>query len=326
VSADALRRKPPAQVLDGVAGFGHAASRLSLGVEGVHVHLDGHDPVEQHWAADIRRDVFSVSKTFTSVAVGIAQDEGLLTVDDPVLRHLPGLASVAGAGVDAVTIRHLLTMSSGLGWRWPSPDADHPGDPVEDFLATSPAAPPGTAFQYRGTSTYVLSRIIHASSGMDLRDYLMPRLFAPLGIANPQWHRCPQGYSLGAVGLFLRTAEIARLGQTLLDGGSYQGRQLVSAAYVASLTTDTISTDGHVATDGAGPHPQNATYGRHVWLCDRDGAWRMDGLYGQFCIVLPGHAACVTVTSHYQGPTTEILDAIWTEIVPALAAKTPRAG
>ncbi|GAA2758899.1 serine hydrolase [Actinopolymorpha rutila] len=274
--------------------------------------------MERHWAADIRRDVFSVSKTFTSVAVGIASDEGLLEVDDPVLRHLPGLASAAGDGVEAVTIRHLLTMTSGQGWRWPSEDADHPGDPAADFLSAVPVATPGTLFQYRGGSTYVLSRIIHACSGLDLRDYLVPRLFTPLGIANPQWHRCPLGYSLGAVGLFLRTAEIARLGQTLLNGGRYQGRQVVSAEYVASLSTDTVSTDGHLATGGARPHPQNATYGRHVWLCDRDGAWRMDGIYGQFCVVFPRHAACVTVTSHYQGETTDILDAIWSEIVPRL--------
>ena len=309
--------------MDGVAGFGRAATRLGLGVEGVHVHVDGHDRVERRWAADIRRDVFSVAKTFTSVAVGIAEDEGLLSVDDPVLRHLPAFAPVAGAGVEGVTIRHLLTMSSGLGWRWASPDADHPGDPAADFLATSPAAPPGTTFQYRGAGTYVLGRIIHASAGVDLRDYLIPRLFTPLGIANPQWHRCPRGHSLGAVGLFLRTSEIARLGQALLDGGSYRGRQLVPAAYADSLTTDTISTDGHVATNGAGPHPQNATYGRHVWLCDGAAAWRMDGIYGQFCVVLPEHAACITVTSHYQGPTTDILDAIWAEIVPALPAQVP---
>ncbi len=304
--------------LDGVVRFGHAASARSLGVDGVHVHQEGRDSVERHWAADIRRDVFSVSKTFTSVAVGIAADEELLRVDDPVLRYLPGLAAAAGDGVEAVTIRHLLTMTSGLNWRWPDPDADHPEDPAADFLSTPPVAAPGTLFQYRGASTYLLSRIIHARSGVDLRDYLVPRLFAPLGIGNPQWHRCPLGYSLGAVGLFLRTAEIARLGQALLNGGRYQGRQLVSAEYVDALTADTVSTDGQMATGGAVPHPQNATYGRHVWLCDRDGAWRMDGLYGQFCVVFPHHTACITVTSHYQGATTDILDAIWSEIVPTL--------
>src|SRR5690242_9489078 len=116
----------------------------------------------------------------------------------------------------------------------------------------------------------------------------------------------PLGFSLGAVGLFLRTVEIARLGQTLLDGGCYRARRIVSADCVAALSTDTIGAGGHVATGGAGPHPQNSTYGRHIWLCDRDGAWRMDGIYGQFCVVLPRHAACITVTSHYQGPTTDI--------------------
>ena len=64
--------------------------------------------------------------------------------------------------------------------------------------------------------------------------------------------------------------------------------------------------------------PDNLIYGLHVWLCARDGAWRMDGIYGQFGIVLPGHRACVSVTAHYLGPTTHILDSVWEHIVPAL--------
>jgi hypothetical protein len=84
------------------------------------------------------------------------------------------------------------------------------------------------------------------------------------------------------------------------------------------MFTDTIATGGHRATRAAGPHPDNARYGRHVWLCDRDDAWRMDGIYGQFSILLPHQQACITITSHYQRPTTDILDAIWSEIVPVL--------
>ncbi len=177
---------------------------------------------------------------------------------------------------------------------------------------------PGTTFAYRGANTYLLSRIIHACSGQDLRDFLLPRLFTPLGIRNPQWLRCPLGYSLGAVGLLLRTEEIARLGRTLLDDGRYGNRQIVPAEYVAAMITDTIPTGEHRATGATGSHPDNARYGRHVWLCDRYDAWRMDGIYGQFSIVLPHQRACITITSHYQGPTTDILDAIWSEIVPAL--------
>jgi CubicO group peptidase (beta-lactamase class C family) len=289
-----------------------------LGIEGIHVHLQDRPPIEQHWFLDIRRDIFSVSKTFTSVAVGIAQAEGLLNVDDLVLTHLGHLTADPAPGVEAITIRHLITMTSGITYRWEDPDVDHPGDPASDILSTPLGDTPGSTFAYRGGSTYLLSRIIHACSGQDLRDFLFPRLFTPLGINNPQWHRCPLGYSIGAVGLHLRTEEIARLGRTLLDDGRYGDHQLIPADYVASMIADNVPTDGHFAWAAVGPHPDNARYGRHVWLCDRDDAWRMDGLYGQFSIVLPRQQACVTTTAHYRGPTTDILDAIWSAIVPAL--------
>jgi CubicO group peptidase (beta-lactamase class C family) len=289
-----------------------------VSVDGVHVRVRDRPPVETHWVANIRRDIFSASKTFTSVAVGIAQAEGLLKVDDPVLSHLEHLTSAPAMGVEAITIRQLLTMSSGITYRWNDPDADHPGDAASDILNMPLGATPGTTFAYRGASTYLLSRVIHACSGQDLRDFLLPRLFTPLGINNPQWLRCPLGYSLGAVGLHLRTEEIARLGWTLLDDGRYGGQQLVPAEYVADMIADSVPTGGHVATGAAAPHPDNAQYGRHVWLCARDDAWRMDGIYGQFSIVLPRQHACVTTTAHYRGPTTDILDAIWSAIVPAL--------
>jgi CubicO group peptidase (beta-lactamase class C family) len=295
-----------------------ALGEQGLGIEGIHVHVRDRPPVEQHWVADLRRDIFSASKTFASVAVGIAQAEGLLDVDDLVLSHLEHLTPDPSPGVEGITIRHLVTMSSGISYRWQDPDADHPGDPASDILSKPLGATPGTTFAYRGASTYLLSRIIHACSGQDLRDFLLPRLFTPLGIKNPQWLRCPLGYSLGAVGLQLRTEEIARLGRTLLEDGSCGDRQLVPAEYVASMIEDSVPTEGHIATNAVAPHLDNARYGRHVWLCDRDDAWRMDGLYGQFSIVLPRQQACVTVTAHHQGPTTDILDAIWSAIVSAL--------
>jgi len=299
-----------------VAGV-RAMGARGLGIEGVHVHIQDRAPTERHWVADIRRDVFSISKTFTSVAIGIAQAENLLDINDAVLSHLGHLAPVAPPGIDAITIRDLLTMSSGIIYRWDDPDADHPGDAARDILTTPLGAAPGTEFAYRGANTYLLSRIINACSGQDLRDFLIPRLFTPLGIKNPHWQRCPLGYSLGAVGLQLRTEEIARLGCTLLDHGWYNDRQLIPAGYVDAMITDALPTGEHRATGATGPHPDNAQYGRHVWLCDRDAAWRMDGIYGQFSIVFPRQHACVTVTSHYQGPTTDILDAIWSDIVPA---------
>lgn len=228
-------------------------------VEGVHVHMCNRPPVEYHWVADIRRDIFSASKTFTSVAVAIAQGEGLLDVDDSILSHLGHLTSAAATGVEAITIRHLLTMTSGMTYRWDDPDADHPGDAAVDILTTPLGTAPGTVFAYRGANTYQLSRIIHACSGQDLRDFLLPRLFTPLGIRNPQWLRCPLGYSLGAVGLYLRTAEIARLGCKLLENGRFLDQQLVPATFVTSMTADCVPTNGHIATGATcGPPGERA--------------------------------------------------------------------
>lgn len=295
-----------------------ALGERGLGIEGVHIYTRDRAPVEHHWVADIRRDVFSISKSFTSVAVGIAQAEGLLDIRDAMLCHLGHLAPVPAHGIDAVTIRDLLMMSSGIVFRWEDPDADHQGDAARDILATPLGAEPGTTFAYRGANTYLLSRIISACSGQDLRDFLLSRLFTPLGISNPQWHRCPLGYSLGATGLQLRTEEIARLGRTLLNHGRCDGRQLVPAKYVDAMISNPVPTGEHLATGAKQSHPENSRYGRHVWLCQRDGAWRMDGIYGQFSIMFPRQHACVTVTSHYERPTSDILDAVWSDVVPAL--------
>jgi len=291
--------------------FCEVADGRRFGIEGVHVAADDGRVVERRWIDDIRRDVFSVSKTVTSLAIGMLAHDGLLTLDDPVLMHLPELADTAAPGTEAMTVRHLLSMTAGNGYRWLDEDADHPGDPARDFLATPLVAEPGTAHDYRGGNSYVLGRIVHSVSGLDLRDFLLPRLFGPLGIRNPQWFRCPLGFPLGAVGLHLRTSEITRIAQLLLHEGVHDGQRLVPVEYLARMTAET--------TETGMTEPDRQTYGLHVWMCSRDRAWRMDGLYGQFGIMLPDHHASVSVTAHYLGPTTDILDTIWQHIVPALA-------
>jgi CubicO group peptidase (beta-lactamase class C family) len=209
-----------------------------------------------------------------------------------------------------MTIRHLLTMTAGNDYTWDAPDGDCVGDAAQLFLAAPLVAAPGTRYRYAGTNSYVLGRIVHACSGQDLRDFLVPRLFEPLGIANPQWHRCPLGFPIGAVGLFLRTREIGMLGRVLLDGGRWDGRQLVPSDYVELMQATRVDTGR--------PDADNRTYALHIWHCARDGARRMDGLYGQFGIMLPEQDACISTTAHYEGPTTDILDTVWDVLVPAL--------
>jgi CubicO group peptidase (beta-lactamase class C family) len=171
--------------------------------------------------------VLSVSKTVTSLAVGMLVGDGALSLDDPVLAHLPELADTAAAGSEAMTVGHLRRMTAGNGYRWAEDDADHPGDPARDFLAAPLVAEPGSSYHYAGGNTYVLGRVVHAISGLDLRDFLVPRLLGPLGIRNPQWLRCPLGFPLGAIGLQLRTSEITRIAQLLLHEGTCDRRRLV---------------------------------------------------------------------------------------------------
>lgn len=288
------------------------------GLDGAHVYVRARASVEEHWTPDVRRDVFSASKTLVSLAIGIAQAEGLLRLDDLVLRHLEQSAPGAAAGAEAITVEQLLTMTSGLVFRWDGDAVDDFEDPVDAILHAPLGFEPGTGFAYRGGSSYLLSRIVHSCSGQDVRDFLQTRVLTPLGIDDVSWERCPLGFSLGAVGLSLRTEELARIGRLLLDGGRWGDRQLVPAAYIDALISHPVNTGGHRSTNAAEPHPDSARYGRHVWLCARDDAWRMDGIYGQFGVLLPRQQACITVTAHYRGPTTDILDAIWSEVVPAI--------
>jgi len=238
--------------------FWAAADARRLGIDTIQVVTDDGPHAERHRIDDIRRDVFSVSKTVTSLAIGMLETDGALNLDDPVLMHLPELADTAAPGSEKITVGHLLRMTAGNAYRWADDDADHPGDPARDFLATPLVAEPGSTYHYRGANTYLLSRIVHSISGRDLRDFLVPRLFAPLGIRNPQWNRCPLGYPLGAIGLQLRTSEITRIAQLLLHEGTHDGQRVIPAAYVTRMTADTTDT-GRAEPDTRPTAPPSAS-------------------------------------------------------------------
>lgn len=294
-------------------GFRLRDAERHLGAYGVHVYAEGRGEVEHRFRSDDRVNLYSGSKTFTSLAVGIAADEGLLTLADPVAGFFPEVDRVA-AGAEAVTIRDLLHMASGNTFTWFEPGQDQVRDRAAAFLASELVAGPGERFEYSNGCTYMLGRIVEKVSGQDLRDYLVPRIFDPLGIDNPQWLRCPLGYSLGASGLHLRTSEFARVGRLMLQGGAWDGEQLVPADYVAAMHSDVI------ATARRDVDPESALgYGYQVWLCSPDGAWRADGKYGQFSVVLPEQRAVVTITAHNELAANDLLRAAWEEILPLLS-------
>lgn len=254
-----------------------------LGAYGVHV-LIGDDEAEHRWRSDDRVNVYSASKGVSALAAGIAIDAGLLTLDSAVGESLPGLR--LGDGVPEVTLRHLLTMTSGIDFAWFGHEEVPWPDLAQEMLGR-PTRGPGEVFQYSDASTYVALRMIGAAVG-DVRDWLMPRLFDPLGIHNPQWHRCPQGWIVGGTGLELRTEELARIGRVLRDRGLWHGDRIVDAGWVDRMHSDWVTTgwDGDLAR-----------YGIAAWGGPGDG-WRLDGLYGQYVYVDQARDAVVTITAH----------------------------
>ena len=256
------------------------------------------------------------SKTFTSIGIGICQDEGLLKLSETVLSFFPEYKDIASLDSDSITIRDLLHMSSGKKAFYFSGNEEDKmtTDWAKLFFSDPMKGEAGAEFFYSNACTYMLSRIVEKVSGLTLRDFLVPRLFNPLGILNPQWHTCPDGHSLGGTELFLTIKEFSKIGLIFLNGGLYNNKRIVSKEYIEDSTTDIISTANAGFADG-----ENVMgYGYQLWLCSYKGAYRADGMYGQFCIVFPDKQAVITVTSHEENKANDILRAIYKDIMPYL--------
>lgn len=174
--------------------------------------------------------LYSLSKSFTSTAVGFAVAEGKLSIDDPVLKFFPEDAPAQPSDqLKSMRVRDLLTMSTGHQTE-PKFTADEPW--VRSFLAHPVEHKPGAHFQYSSPATYLCSAIVQKLSGQTVLDYLKPRLFEPLGIEGAEWSTSPQGISTGGWGLFLKTEDIAKFGQLYLQKGQWNGKPLLPATWV----------------------------------------------------------------------------------------------
>lgn len=271
--------------------------------------------VAECWWEPFRPDdqhiMFSLSKSFTSTAIGLLVAEGRLSVDDDVLSLFPDAAPAEPSAYwRAMRVRHLLSMSTGhaIDTTGPMTDPAH-GSWVRGFFAQPVEYEPGTHFLYNSGATYMLSAIVQKLTGGRMLDYLRPHLFAPLGVANPRWDQSPQGIDTGGWGLWITTADIAAFGQLYLQRGEWQGQQLLPAAWVDEATSF------HVQNGPANPDWSQG-YGYQFWRC-RHNAYRGDGAFGQFCVVLPEQDAVLAMTSGTQNLQLP-LDLVWQHLLPAL--------
>jgi CubicO group peptidase (beta-lactamase class C family) len=320
LNAESLPRSLPENEGVSSAGIREFVEAADQQVNSIHSFMlvrHGHVVAEGWWkpeAADKPHVMHSLSKSFTSTAVGLAVTEGKLSIDDPVLKFFPDDAPAQpSANLKAMRVRDLLTMSSGQ-----DTEAKFTTNApwVRTFLAHPVPFKPGTHFMYNTPGSYMLSAIVQKVTGQTVHDYLRPRLFEPLGIENPEWGSSPQGITIGGTGLKLRTEDVAKFGQLYLQKGKWKGRQLVPEAWVAQATSRQVSNGSDPSRDW------DQGYGFQFWRC-RHGAFRGDGANGQFCIVLPEQDAVVAITSETRDMQAE-LNIVWDKLLPAFHPKRLR--
>jgi CubicO group peptidase (beta-lactamase class C family) len=286
--------------------------------------------IYQKWLSEGEQNkphvLHSVSKTFTSAAVGLAISEGKLKLTDKLVSFFPDkLPAEQSDNLKAITVRDLLTMNCGHDTD-PTRiirNADE-GDWIKAFLAYPVEHQPGTFYCYNSLGTYMLSAIVQQVTGEKVVDYLYTRLFEPLHIDKPQWDESPQGINTGGWGLYLKTEDLAKMGQLILQGGKWNGKQVLPADYVAEMQKP------QVPCVPASVKPQQAAelgltkensdwvqgYGYQMWRC-RHNAFRADGANGQYIIIIPDKDAVVVTTANIGDMQAEI-NLIWDHILPVL--------
>lgn len=316
-AADLPRSTPEAQGVDPVAlrAFLDAADKNLDALHSIMLVRRGHVVAEGWWApydAAARHSLFSLSKSFTATAVGLAIHEGKLSLDDEVLKFFPKDAPAApSANLKAMRVSDLLRMATGHQTEPPRPANQ---SWIKAFLAHPVPFKPGTHFLYNTSATYILSAIVQKVTNQNLLDYLKPRLFEPLGIANPTWEMSPEGIATGGYGLSVRTEDIAKFGQLYLQKGTWQGKQLVPERWIEAATARQVGNGSDPKSDW------DQGYGYQFWR-SRHGAYRGDGAFGQFCIVLPEQDTVIAITAGLKD-MQGVLNLVWDKLLPALKPGT----
>lgn len=275
------------------------------------------------YGPDFVHTMYSMSKSFTSTAVGFAVTEGKLSVEDKVVSFFPDdLPPKVSDNLAAMRVKDLLTMSTG-NEKEPTQTVVKEENWVRTFLAQNIAHQPGTQFMYNSAATYMCSAIVQKVTGKTVLEYLTPRLFTPLGISGMRWENCPRGINTGGWGLSVQTEALAKFGQFLLQKGKWNDKQLLPAAWIEEATSFHIQQPGDDKPDR--PKAKNdwlQGYGYQFWRCQNK-AFRGDGAFGQFTIVLPEQDAVIVMTSENKNMQGQI-DLVWKHLLPAFGETPPQ--
>ncbi|WP_336515693.1 serine hydrolase [Pollutibacter soli] len=268
------------------------------------------------YRADLKHTMYSCSKSFTATAIGFCVAEKRLTVNAKVIAFFPNdLPDTVSANLAAMEVKDLLSMSAG---QEPEPNYVPARDTnwVRGFLAAPVVNKPGTKFLYNSIATYMLSAIVTKVTGQSVIDYLRPRLFDPLGISDIDWETDPRGINTGGWGLRIRTEDLAKFGQLFLQKGDWKGTQILPASWIEEASTKKIMQNPNATAEQLASNDWLQGYCYQMWRC-RNNAYRGDGAYGQYIIVMPDQDAVISITSETNNMQDE-LNLIFKYLLPAL--------
>ncbi len=311
------RSTPEAEGVDsgGVLRFVEALEKKIDAVHSFMLVRHGKVVAEGWWEpyrAGDRHIMYSVSKSFTSTAVGLASQEGLLDVNDLITAHFPELVPKEPAEqMKQMRLCDLLRMATGhQNDANPVLKARKDGQWTRAFFETNVEFKPGTHFVYNSAASYMLAATVQKVSGTTLAEFLRPRLFEPLGIEQPLWGKSEEGVNLGDGGLTLRTEDLAKFGLLYLQKGMWNGKRILSEQWVEDASSRQVSTGGNPDSNW------DAGYGYQFWR-NRVTGYRADGAFGQFSFVLPKYDAVLAMTSG-TSDMHGVMNAVWEHLLPAL--------
>ena len=247
----------------------------------------GNDIVfEKYWAPfhkEFKHRLYSVTKSFVALALGFLQDEGKISLDDPISKYFPEeTANIECDEIRSQTLRHMLMMSTSMqkaGGNW---FADRTSDRVRNYFRNVGIQyPHGTVFGYDSTGSFVLGALAERVSGKSLVDYLDEKMFSHIGACGVESLLCPGGHSWSDSAFLMRPIDLMRSARFVMNGGSWDGKQLLSLDFVKEATSPLVSTD----VFGFGSFEQQG-YGYLIWRTKHN-SFFFNGMGCQFAVCMP---------------------------------------
>lgn len=293
-------------MINKVKEFVKIAERDGLKIEAILLSDVDHILFEHHFVPDHKRNIYSHSKSFTSAMVGIALYEKKLSLDDHMVDYMKDeLSEEDYKRLYPITVRNLLTMSSGFGKALLMGDERENGIAhgyTKYVISNELKETPGSRFCYSNGDTHLLTRVVEGAYKECFITLVNEKLFAPLGIRHPAWETDMYSHCLGASALYLNIRDMNKLGRLFLNGGKWNGKQIVDPEFVKECNKPQISVGGTSWLD--------KWYTYQFWKTDYHNSYRADGAYGQLTFIIDDLGLALSIQCPEDGNLTRVLESL----------------